>query len=60
MGLLALTVVNYIHPAISYPVNKIGSTESAVISSIFLAYFIADAAYSTASLNSSEKTFLPI
>lgn len=57
-GLLALTVVNYIHPAISYPVNKIGSTESAVISSIFLAYFIADAAYSTASLNRFRKDIL--
>lgn len=57
-GLLALTVVNYIHPAISYPVNKIGSTESAVISSIFLAYFATDAAYSTASLNRFRKDIL--
>jgi len=57
-GLLALTVVNYIHPAISYPVNKIGSTESVVISSIFLAYFATDAAYSTASLNRFRKDIL--
>ncbi|HOP28301.1 MAG TPA: hypothetical protein PK293_09725 [Spirochaetota bacterium] len=57
-GLLALIVVYYIHPAVSYPVNKISSRESVIISGIILTYFITDAAYSTASLNRFRRDIL--
>lgn len=57
-GLLALIVVNYIHPVISYPVNKLGSRESAMLSGLLLAYFISDAVYSTASLNRFRRDIL--
>lgn len=57
-GLLALIVVNYIHPAISYPVNRIGNRESLIISSLILTYFITDTAYSAASLNRFRKDIL--
>lgn len=57
-GLLALIVVNYIHPAISYPVNRIGNRESLIMSSLILTYFITDTAYSAASLNRFRKDIL--
>jgi len=57
-GLLALIVVNYLHPLISYPVNKIGSRDAAIISGFIMTYFITDAAYSTASLNRFRRDIL--
>jgi uncharacterized membrane protein/HD superfamily phosphodiesterase len=57
-GLLALIVVNYIHPVISYPVDKTGNRESVIMSGLFIIYFISDAAFSTVSLNRFRKDIL--
>lgn len=57
-GLLALIVVNYIHPVISHIVNRIDSRGSVILSGFLLAYFITDAVFSTASLNRFRRDIL--
>jgi uncharacterized membrane protein len=57
-GLLALVVTNYIHPVIYNQVNKISGRDSFIMSGLILAYFITDAAYSTASLNKFRKDII--
>ncbi|HOP65263.1 MAG TPA: hypothetical protein PK358_14390 [Spirochaetota bacterium] len=57
-GLLALIVVTYIHPLISYPISKIGDEQATATSGILLVYFITDAGFSTASLNRFRRDIL--
>lgn len=57
-GLLALIVVYYVHPVISYAVNKLNNIESVILSGVMLSYFITDAVFSAASLNRFRRDIL--
>ncbi len=57
-GLLALIVVYYIHPVISFLVNKTGSRDSVILSGVMLSYFFTDAAFSAISLNRFRRDVL--
>jgi len=50
-GTLAIGVSHFLHPVVSSQVNKLNLSYASIISAGFMAYFVTDTCYSTASLN---------